>query len=273
MKNDILDQKDQKKADDGSATNVLDFITPTEIVDLPSKGLGYPKNHPLCGKDSVEIKYMTAKEEDILSSASLLKKGIALERFLKAILKDQSIDPETMLSGDRNAVIIAARSSGYGFDYDTKVNCPSCGEANKMSFDLLNPKIKEMSEEAPIDEAGVLTVMTPMTKIEVKMRLMNGKDELYLSKQMKMKKNKNLPDSQITDQFRRIITSVAGHEEGNVINMYIDKMPTKDSRYLRKIYKEASPNVEIKQDFTCRSCNFTQELEVPFGADFFWPDS
>ena len=150
MKNDILDQKDQKKADDGSATNVLDFITPTEIVDLPSKGLGYPKNHPLCGKDSVEIKYMTAKEEDILSSASLLKKGIALERFLKAILKDQSIDPETMLSGDRNAVIIAARSSGYGFDYDTKVNCPSCGEANKMSFDLSNPKIKEMSEEAPI---------------------------------------------------------------------------------------------------------------------------
>ena len=272
MKNDILDQRDQKSADDGSATNVLDFITPTEIVDLPSKGLGYPKDHPLCGKDSVEIKFMTAKEEDILSSTSLLKKGIALERFLKAIIKNQAIDPETMLSGDRNAVIVAARCSGYGHDYDTKVGCPACGEMNKINFDLSKPKIKEIDGDVSFNDDGILTVLSPMTKIEIKMKLMNGKDELHLTKQIKMKKDKNLPDSQVTDQFKRIIVSVAGHEDQSVINMYIDKMPTKDSRYLRQIYKKASPNIEIKEDFTCRSCNFAQELEVPFSADFFWPD-
>ena len=272
MKNDLIDDKKQN-SDETAALNVLDFITPTEIVDLPSKGLGYPKDHALCGKDSIEIKFMTAKEEDILSSASLLKKGIALERFLKAIVKDQSINTETMLSGDRNAVIIAARRSGYGADYETKVNCPACGEVNKMTFDLSSPNIKEPSSEVEIDEQGIMTVMTPMTKIEIKMKLMDGKDETYLAKQAKMKKDKNLPDSQITDQFKRMIVSVAGHTDRSVINMYVEKMPTRDSRYLRKIFKEASPNVEIKEMFTCRSCNFTQELEVPFGADFFWPDT
>ncbi len=271
MKNDLID--DKKQNDDSSAAfNVLDFITPTEIVDLPSKGKGYPQGHPLCGKDSVEIKYMTAKEEDILSSASLLKKGIALERFLKAILKDPNIDSESMLSCDRNAVIIAARASGYGTQYDTKINCPACGEGNSICFDLSKPKIKEASEKYHLDENGIITVKTEMTKIEVKMKLMNGKDETYLSKQAKLKKDKNLPDSQITDQFKRIIVSVAGHEDREVINMYIDKMPTLDSRFLRRAYKEASPNVEVKEMFTCKSCNFTQELEVPFGADFFWPD-
>ena len=271
MKNDLIDDK-KNSSDDTAAFNVLDFITPTEIIDLPSKGKGYPKDHPLCGKDSIEIKFMTAKEEDILSSASLLKKGVALERFLKAIIKDQSIDPETMLSGDRNAVIIAARVSGYGSDYETKVNCPACGEVNKMTFDLTNPKIKEASKEIEIDDQGIMTVLTPMTKIEIKMKLMDGKDETYLAKQTKMKKDRNLPDSQITDQFKRMIVSVAGHTDNNVISMYVDKMPTVDSRFLRRVYKEASPNVEIKEMFTCRSCNFTQELEVPFGADFFWPD-
>lgn len=272
MKNDLLEEKKQN-SDDTAAFNVLDFITPTEMVDLPSKGKGYPKEHPLYGKDCIEIKFMTAKEEDILSSASLLKKGLALERFLKAIIKDPKIDPETMLSGDRNAVIIAARSSGYGSDYETKVNCPACAEVNKITFDLLKPKIKEPSDKAQIDDNGIMTVITPTTKIEIKMRIMNGKDEVYLAEQTKMKKNKNLPESQVTDQFKRIITSVAGHTDHNVISMYIDKMPAMDSRFLKKIYKEASPNVEIKQMFTCRSCDFTQELEVPFGADFFWPDT
>ena len=272
MKNDLIDEKRQN-SDETAALNVLDFITPTELVDLPSKGLGYPKDHPLCGKDSIEIKFMTAKEEDILSSASLLKKGIALERFLKAIIKDQSIDTETMLSGDRNAVIIAARRSGYGAEYHTKVNCPACGEVNKMMFDLSQPKIKELSGETEIDDQGIMTVITPMTKIEIKMKLMDGKDETYLAQQSKMKKDRNLPDSQVTDQFKRMIVSVAGHTDRKVINMYVEKMPTVDSRFLKRIFKEASPNVEIKQMFTCRSCNFTQELEVPFGADFFWPDS
>ena len=118
-----------------------------------------------------------------------------------------------------------------------------------------------------------MTVITPMTKIEIKMKLMDGKDETYLAQQSKMKKDRNLPDSQVTDQFKRMIVSVAGHTDRKVVNMYVEKMPTVDSRFLKRIFKEASPNVEIKQMFTCRSCNFTQELEVPFGADFFWPDS
>ena len=96
------------------------FVIPTEFVDLPSLGRFYAQNHPLHGKDSIEIKQMTAKEEDILTSRTLLKKGVALERLLQSIIVDKTIDPKTLLIGDRNAIIVAARVSGYGNDYSTK---------------------------------------------------------------------------------------------------------------------------------------------------------
>ena len=100
--------------------NPMDFVTPTEIVDLPSMG-SYPEGHPLCGKETIEIKHMTAKDEDILTNRSMLKKGIAIDRLLQNILKDKSIDARTLYVGDRNAILIHARASAYGQDYKTKI--------------------------------------------------------------------------------------------------------------------------------------------------------
>ena len=116
--------------------NDFSFIVPTEIVDLPSRGVLYTQGHPLHGKDSIEIKQMTAKEEDMLTSRSLLKKGVALDRVLSSIITDKSINADTLLVGDRNAIIIAARISAYGNDYTTKVTCPSCGTVQEYGFDL-----------------------------------------------------------------------------------------------------------------------------------------
>jgi len=98
--------------------NPMDFVTPTEFVDLPSLGK-YPEGHPLKGKESIEIKYMTAKDEDILTSRSLLKKGMAIDRLINNLIKDQNIDPAHLYIGDRNAIIIHARASAYGTDYKT----------------------------------------------------------------------------------------------------------------------------------------------------------
>ena len=115
--------------------NPMDFVTPTEIVDLPSKGR-YPEGHPLHGSETVEIKHMTAKDEDILTNRSMLKKGVAIDRLLQNLLKDKSIDARSLFVGDRNAILIHARASAYGQDYKTKVQCPSCGEKSKFKFDL-----------------------------------------------------------------------------------------------------------------------------------------
>ena len=115
--------------------NPMDFVTPTQIVELPSKGR-YPENHPLHGKDSIEIKYMTAKDEDILTNRSLLKKGLAIDRLIQNLIKDKSINARSLYVGDRNAIIIYARASAYGEDYNTKLQCPACGEVSKVTFDL-----------------------------------------------------------------------------------------------------------------------------------------
>lgn len=121
----------------------LHFIAPTEFVELPSKGIGYLEDHPLHNKETIEIRFMTAKDEDILASRALLKKGIALERFMENIIVDKDIKPGGLFVGDRNAIIIAARRSGYGANYETLVTCPACGAKNTFSFDLNNAKIHE----------------------------------------------------------------------------------------------------------------------------------
>ena len=104
--------------------NPLDFISPTEHVELPSQGKGYPQGHPLHGKETIEIKYMTAKEEDILSSRNLLKKGLAIERLIQSVICDKNVQAKDLLVGDRNAILIAARRSAYGNIYSIKVTCP-----------------------------------------------------------------------------------------------------------------------------------------------------
>ena len=107
------------------ADTLLNFVTPTQFVDLPSKGKGYPQGHPLCGKETVEIKFMTAKDEDILTSKDLLKKGVAIDRLIQNLLVDKNIRSSDILLGDRNAIIISARSSGFGHLYNTNVTCPT----------------------------------------------------------------------------------------------------------------------------------------------------
>ena len=114
---------------------MADYKFPTEMVDLPSKGYFYVEGHPL-SKGKVEVKYMTAKEEDILTSRTLLQKGLAIDRLLKNIMVDKSIDPSSLLTGDRNALIIAARKTGYGPEYTTNVTCPACATTARYEFDL-----------------------------------------------------------------------------------------------------------------------------------------
>ena len=257
--------------------SILDFVSPTEFVELPSRGLAYSEDHPLYGQDVIEIRYMTAKDEDILTSETLLKKGIALERLLENIIVDKTIDPKTMLVGDRNAVIIAARASGYGEAYETQVTCPNCGTGAQMTFDLSEPKLQELDYEnlefITKNETGNFLIKLPQTDFSVEVRLLTGKDEQYLTQLAQNKKKNKLNDSAMTDQYKMMIVSVEGVTDKATLGKFIEVMPAADSRFLRKAYKAIIPNVRITEDFSCTSCGHEQELEVSFGADFFWPDS
>ena len=123
----------------------LQYIVPTEVVELPSKGLFYPENHPLHRKDFIEIKHMTTKEEDILTSTSLIEKGLVLDYLLKSIIVNKEIDTKSLLPGDQNAIYLSARISAYGGDYSFNFTCDACGKLNKVDYDLENVKNKELS--------------------------------------------------------------------------------------------------------------------------------
>jgi hypothetical protein len=268
--------KDSADAPPSEVTKSLQFVTPTEFVELPSRGKGYPEGHPLCGEEVIEIRFMTAKDEDILSSQTLLKKGLAIERFMQNIIIDKNIRTNSLMVGDRNAIIIAARKSGYGNMYETKVTCPGCGEVSEFAFDLNNPTIKEsdLNEEFNISETnqGTFMVVAPLSKFKVELRILTGQEELNLAEKMKSRKKKKLAEALVSDQLKLMIVSVEGSDSRHTVNAYVNNMPTQDSRFLRFAYKAISPDVKVTEDFECNSCGHEQELEVSFGADFFWPD-
>ena len=253
--------------------SILQFVTPTEFVELPSKGEGYPTGHPLCSQTVIEIKHMTAKEEDILTSRTLLKNGKALDRLISSLICDPLINSNDLLLCDRNAIIISARSNGYGTDYNTKVTCPNCQTVNKRTFDLTEPKVYDGSDWQDYNiqklENGNHLITLPISGFKVEVRALIGKDERKIFEMLQDKKrDQNL----ITNQMRMFIVAIEGHNQPNVINHFINNVPSAQSRYLRDAYECITPSIKIVRDFECDECGYEQELEVSLGTDFFWPE-
>lgn len=252
----------------------FNFVTPTEFVDLPSQGKLYPEGHILRNVDSVEIKYMTAKEEDILTSKSLLKKGKAIDRFLKSVVVDKRINIDDMFVGDRASLLVAARATGYGTEYNTSVVCPACTERTDWTFDLTEANTvgpDNIHGDATLTENGTIVVNLPKLGVNVECRFLNGHDEKRLAKSAEMKKKNRLQETQLTDTFRSFIVSVNGNTDKNIINQLIFNMPALDSRHLRTVYASSTPNVDLTQDFNCDHCGYEGSMEVPFTTDFLWP--
>ena len=268
-----LESKKPIPADPVSETGGLNFATPTEHVDLPSGGQFYKTGHPLHGKDTIEIKYMTAKEEDILTSKNLLKKGLAIERLIESVLVDKTINPKSLLVGDRNAILVATRITGFGADYTTQVTCPSCNTTQECTFDLSDTGATEIniSTEITQTEEGTFILELPVTGVHVEVALLTGADEKRLLDQQESKKKHKLDETPLTDQLKAIIKSVNGHTERSTINQFVQTMPSRDTRYLRSRYDEITPNIDMTNHFECENCGYEADVEVPFSTSFFWP--
>ena len=251
------------------------FATPTEFVGLPSQGLFYPENHPLHGKDQLEIRFMTAKDEDILTSKSLMKKGLTIDRLLSNVIVDKHVKPENLLVGDRNALIVAARITGYGAEYKTKVMCPVCGFSSEPTFDLNVQKIVtgENPDIEGVETTGENTYVLelPSSKVKVEVKPLTGRDETRIAKVSSQKKKQGIGEAALTDQFRAFIVSVNGAKERHIIDSFINNMPASDSKYLRTTYVKCVPNIDLTQNFECAECAYETDMEVPFTTDFFWP--
>ena len=254
-----------------NSNSLLNFVIPTEFVELPTKGLFYPPDHPLHKCSEVEMRYMSAKETDILTSKSLLKKGIAINRMIESLLIDKNIKVEEMFTGDKNALVIASRISGFGSDYNAQVTCENCGQTNQQTFELDEIQTKDTPEDVRFSNRGTFFIKLPKTEIEAECCLLTGKDENYLLSQGEKRKKLKLRDTTLTDQYKMIIVSLNGVTERSKVEEFVDVMPAMDATHLRKEYDRARPDVDMTCSFECEQCDTENDVDIPFSANFFWP--
>ena len=276
--NDVFTQ--QQAAAGGIVTrNVMrddfGFEVPVETVPLPSGGAVYPEGSPLHGAETLDIKAMTAREEDILTSRALIKKGTVISTLLSSCLTDKSIDVDSMISGDRNALMTAIRITGYGAGYTCEVDCPACGEKNKQEFNLGELPLKRLNLEPVVPGANLFEFFLPMSKKKVQFKFLTGADELEISQEAERRKKKLGMDSDslVTTRLQYSVLAVDAIKDRNKVQQFVRNMPAGDSRALRKFMDENEPGIEMKSWMTCSSCSEQSEVRLPLGASFFWPDA
>ena len=250
------------------------FEIPTQVVPLPSGGVIYPVDSPMHGKSEVAIKAMTAKEEDILTSRALIKKGTVITELLKSAIVEDGFDPEIMLSGDRNALMITLRATGYGSDYRVEVDCPACGTRSKQNFNLADLPIKELKLDPVAPGANLFETELPVSKQVVRFKFLTGADEREMSiLAERNKKQGAMVESMVTTRLQYQIVSVGKVTDRTKIGFFIRGMPARDSLHLRKFIDNNEPGIDMKAWMDCPNCFETSEVRLPLGATFFWPDS
>ena len=245
---------------------------PTEVIDLPSKGVFYPEGSPL-RTGQIELKYMTAKEEDILTSTNLIQKGIVLDKLMDSLIVTKGVKSADLLIGDLNAVMVASRILGYGKDYTVDIPCPACRKQIQQVFDLSN--LENENEPQPGAQPE-FTVLLPVSNVEVTLRMLTRADELEVDKELKaLKKATSDVNGETTARLRSMIVAVNGDKTKATIWKFAENMLVKDSRYLREQYKNKIPdmNFNVTVDCDCSADEVSKKVRLPIGAAFFWPDS
>lgn len=255
-------------------TNSSTSPVPTEFVLLPSKGKFYSPEHPLHGKESVEIRYMTTKEEEILTNKSLIKEGVVIDKLIQSVLVEQDIKVESLLLGDKNAIVVACRINSFGPEYKINVVCPVCSGNIVQDVDLevlINGIEEPEQQNVVISQNGTFDVL--LGSDVVTLRLLTGKDEAQLTKLNEKKAKYKQAETPIQDLLRFIVVAVNGNEDRKFIEEeFIPTLLAKHSRKLRSEYQKVVPNIDLEKELECGKCGSDVKITIPFTASFFWPD-
>lgn len=265
---------DKAKASGNISSTSVQHDFPTEVIELPSEGYFYPQGHPL-SSGKLEMKYMTAKEEDILTSQNLIKKGVVLDKLLESMIVTPGVISDDLLVGDKNAILIAARILAYGPEYSAKVTCPKCGEENNVTINLQNMANSDFDFSNYIKGKNEFEFILPVSKHVVTYKLLYSKDEKEIETEIKSltKINKHGPTSEITTRLKKTIISINGDNNRGKINAFVDNMPSRDALELRRHIKTNTPTFDMTFDFTCEHCDHEGRIAMPLGISFFWPDA
>ena len=240
---------------------------PTEVVDLPSQGLLYPKDSSL-SSGTIEIKYMTAREEDILTSANLIKKGIVVEKLLQALIVDKSIKVDELLIGDKNAILIAARILAYGKEYKLEYD----GQA--IEVDLTSLKDKKLDKSKVSDGVNEFEFELPATKRKLTFKLLTSGDEREINKETEgYEKIGDGIGYELTTRLKYMIISIDGDNKKASVNSFVDnEFLSMDSIAFRTHANEIMPDVDMTSTYI-DSDGIEKEFTVPMTVTFLWPSA
>jgi hypothetical protein len=239
-----------------------EYKTPTEKVELPSKGLVYPPENPL-SKGYVEMKYMTAKEEDILLNSNFIKSGTAIDKLLKSMIITP-INYDDLITGDKNAIMVASRILGYGSEYTFMYN----DEEHTVDLSQLDSKILDESKFTP--GVNEFDYIFPFSKTNITFKLLQHRDENNIQRELEGLKKINKDNSpELSTRMKFMITSVDGSKDTKVIREFVDKhLLARDAKSLRTYIKDFQPDV----DLTFFPSGESDRVSIPIGLRFFWPD-
>ena len=241
------------------------FKIPTETVDLPSKGKFYPEGHPLKA-GTIEMKYMTAKEEDILTNQNYISKGIVIDKLLQSLIVTE-FNYDDLLIGDKNAIMVAARILSYGKDYNIKY------KGEDITVDLTEIKEKETEDATPTENGDFLFTL-PQSGNEVTFKLLTHGDDKKVDREVQgLKKINRDNDTSMSTRLKHIITSVNGERETSTVRQFVDQgLLAQDARALREEYTRVQPDVEFKV-YHVDDNGVGEDIDVPVNINFFWPDA
>lgn len=245
---------------------MAEFKIPTETVDLPSKGLLYPKDSPLA-EGKIELKYMTAKEEDILTNQNYIRQGTVIDKLLQSLIVTK-INYNDLLVGDKNAIMVAARILSYGANYNFNY------DGVEQEIDLSSIENKPLSEELQQTESNNFTFTLPHSGNVVTFKLLVHGDDNKIENELKgLKKLNKEGTNDVTVRLAHMITSINGSEDRKDIREFVNNyFLAKDAREFRNYYQSISPDVDLTVSLI-NSEGGEEDTDLPIGINFFWPDA
>ena len=248
---------------------MANYDFPTEVISLPSQGKCYPESNPL-SKGTIEIKYMTAKEEEILASQNLIRKGVVLDKLFESIIVDKSINIDDIFIGDKNGIMLAARILGYGSDYTIEIE-NGYGEKEKMTVDLSKVQTKEI-DFSKINPENRYT-FTTSNGVSVEFKMLTHGDETKIDADVKAIQRLNPSTSaELTTRYRYMITSVDGDSSTQAITKFVNnQFLTRDTRKFRELVKELQPDINLEFEYENPQTGEKEVRPIPMGVGFFWP--
>jgi len=246
---------------------------PTEVIDLPSKGWFYEESNPL-SSGKIELRMMTARDEDILTNQNYVRKGIMFEKLLQSLIIDPNVDVKDLLLMDQNALMIAARRLAYSDSYVVNVMCPKCNDDNKIDIDLSKIKDKEVDVSQFPQGVNRFEFKLPKGGQTIIYKILSQRDQDLIDEETRqIQKGNKLASAEVTTRLKHMIVSVDGNSDRTFVKNFVMNMYAMDARSLREHMNEYLPTVDMTFDYECPSCSHTERMDVPLTVQFFWPDS